>query len=203
MGSRTPIGYNVAVSAAPRMPDDLGLAGLRMTAAEYFALGETRQRYELVDGVVVTSPSPSRVHQRILVALLEQLIPFMKRTGGEVLPDMDLEVNPRTVYQPDLICFARSLPDVPTRVVAPPDLVIEIFSPSTKAFDLTTKRDDYERFGVGEYWTIDPADARVRRYARQQGQLVKVPFTGDALACGALPGFTLDVRPLRELVQRP
>jgi Uma2 family endonuclease len=80
--------------------------------------------------------------------------------------------------------------------------VIELLSPSTRAFDLTTKRDDYEAFGVQEYWAIDSADARARCYRRDQDLLIEVPVRGDTLPSSAMPGLTLDLRPIRALVQR-
>lgn len=48
----------------------------------------------------------------------------------------------------------------------PPDLVVEILSPSTKQRDQRLKRDLYERVGVGEYWLVDPTANVVTVYRR-------------------------------------
>lgn len=187
------------MSAAPRYPADFGHAGLRMTAAEFFAIGETEERLHLVDGVVVMSPRPTLVHQKILRLLLKQLGAYLDRhPGAECFPDVDWELRPNTVYSPDIACYAPGrLSVTPARLTSAPDLVIEILSPVTKAFDLTTKKDDYERCGVGEYWTIDSADARLRCYRRDAGRLAEVAITGETVESVALPGLVLHLRPLR------
>jgi len=44
-------------------------------------------------------------------------------------------------------------------VTGPPDLVIEVLSPSTGYYDLTEKKDVYAEFGVKEYWMVDPKNS--------------------------------------------
>ena len=101
------------MSAVPRQPGD-GYAGLRMTAAEYCSIGETPDRYELIDGVVSMSPRPGSRHQAFLWALVQQIAPYAERSGARFFPEVELVLNDRTVYTPDLMCFA------PGRVMGSP-----------------------------------------------------------------------------------
>src|SRR5437763_12310577 len=79
------------MSTAPRYPAEMGYAGLRMTADEFLALGETPERYELIDGTVVMSPSPTPIHQLIVVELLQQILAWKQaHAGARVFPDTDL-----------------------------------------------------------------------------------------------------------------
>ena len=57
----------------------------------------------------------------------------------------------------------------------PPDLVLEVASPSTGRRDYTVKRDGYARLGVGEYWRFDPSG----------GEYHDAPLAGDLLVDGA------------------
>ena len=57
----------------------------------------------------------------------------------------------------------------------PPDLVLEVGSPSTGVADYTTKRDGYAGYGVPEYWRFDPSG----------GQNHDRPLAGDALVEGS------------------
>ncbi|MBX3402332.1 MAG: Uma2 family endonuclease [Phycisphaeraceae bacterium] len=190
------------MSAVPRIPTDFGLAGLRMTAAEYLAHGETTERYELVDGVVFMSPRPTPRHQKIIQLMLMQLSCYGdEHTGFEFFMDVDLVLANDRVYAPDLVCYLPGkLKQLPQVLNTPPDLLVEVLSPGTKAFDLTTKRNDYEAFGVGEYWAYDPADGRLRRFQRSAGKLVEAAAVGDKADCLVLPGWSLDLRPLRQLM---
>lgn len=173
-----------------------------MTADEYLALGETSERYELIDGVVVMSPSPFLPHIEIAVEISFQLKAYARK--GErlrVFADADLRVNPATVYRPDLaVCRPGRLPPNAKRLTVVPDLVVEVLSRSSKALDLITKRQDYARFGVREYWVVDPEKGTIRCWRSQGADYLESPIEGDALVSSAIPGFTLDLRPVRELI---
>lgn len=186
------------MSAAPRLPTQLGY-GLRMSADDYLALGETHERYELIDGVVVLSPSPDPGHQSLALILgAELLLAARPIRGVRVIPDVDITLSPSRVYRPDLAVYgAGRLPKLPERLSIPPDLIIEILSPSSRSMDLVTKRDDYEQFGVGEYWVIDPSDARVRCWRRSGVKLVSHTFASDVVDCVAVPGLTIDLAIVR------
>jgi hypothetical protein len=127
---------------------DLGYAGLLMRADDFFALGETQDRYELINGVMIE----------------------------------DLHIDDLTVYRPNLCVYAaHQHATIPERLAVAPDVLLEVLSPGSKPLDLITKRDAYERFGVKEYWTIDPDDARVRAWALHSGQFREnLPEGGSA-----------------------
>lgn len=181
----------------------MGYAGLRMTAEEFAALGETAERYELIDGIVSMSPSPTPRHQLFVVELLAQFLRWRAANpGATILPDVDLRLSRGQVYRPDVLVYAPGrLVSLPERLVTPPDLVVEILSPGSKPLDLITKRDDYDRFGVGEYWVIDPVEGTARAWQRRAGepgaQMLEIGVMRDAVRSSSLAGFTLDLSPLR------
>lgn len=191
------------MSALPKYPRDIGYAGLRMTADEYLALGETPERYELIDGMVVMSPSPIPLQNEVALEIAFQLKAHAARAEPvRVFPETDVRFADGTVYRPDLCAYrAGRLPSKVEHLDAPPDLIVEILSPGSKPLDLITKRDDYERFGVGEYWAVDPSNAMVRCWRRQGARLLETPVEGDTVPSGALAGFSLDLRPLRAIIQ--
>lgn len=90
--------------------------------------------------------------------------------------------------------------NTPERLVLPADLVIEILSPGSTVMDLITKRDDYERFGVGEYWAVDPSDLRIRAWRREGSRLIESAIEGERVPSAALVGFVLDVAALRRVL---
>ena len=63
-----------------------------------------------------------------------------------------------------------------------PDFVLEVASPTTGRVDYTDKREDYERFGVGEYWRFDPSD----------GEYHDVALAGDRLVDGVYESITIE-----------
>lgn len=125
-------------------------------------------RFELVDGVLLVSPSPLMVHQRIasnLVRLLHDAVP----PALEVLfAPFDWYVSETTVFQPDvLVCRTADLSE--RWLGAPPVLGVEILSPSTRLRDVGLKRRAYEDAGLGWYWVIDPEDARLTVHRLDRG----------------------------------
>jgi len=118
---------------------------------------------ELINGQIYMSPTPTNRHQRISGKLYLQLSDFIdKHNLGEVFfAPMDIYLDDsKNAVQPDLIFISnqnRSQPEDDIPYVGIPDLLVEILSPSNNKHDLITKKDLYEKFGVKEYWIIDPS----------------------------------------------
>lgn len=170
-----------------------------MSAEEFLSPGETSERYELVDGVVLMSPSPMPRHSAAVAELRFQIQAFA-RPGRKawVLAQTDVQLSSGRVYRPDIAVYlAARMPQLLERLVTPPDLIVEVLSPSTMPLDLITKRDDYGGFGVEEYWVVDPADGSLRAWTRGAGGMMAVDVQGGAFASARLAGLTIDLAALR------
>jgi Uma2 family endonuclease len=79
------------------------------------------------------------------------------------------------------------------KVDGPPDLIVEVLSPSTRSRDLTVKMDLYARTGVSEYWIVDPQTADISFHSRTAGgSFVPLPQERNRIRSGVLPEFVLD-----------
>lgn len=175
-----------------------GYAGVRMTADEFLALGETQDRYELVNGVVLMAPSPSPAHWSVTRAIIVQLEHFAPSARFTYYCDIDVRFDPSTVYRPDLCLFlAGRLPPRPRRLDIAPDLIIEVLSPSSAPMDLKTKLADYARFGVQEYWVVDSRDGSLRAWTLHGNDYHERAVNAGAIASIALPGLVLDLSGIR------
>ncbi|MBM2810695.1 MAG: hypothetical protein HW416_1454 [Chloroflexi bacterium] len=135
----------------------------RLTFDDYKQLPDD-QDYEIVEGVLYVSPRPRARHQIIGTHLAIRLFEHVHQTGlGLVVQDTDLIVSDRDVYiSPDIMVFlGEKVASVPLDgwIHTIPDLVVEVLSPSTRDYDLTTKQRIYAELGVGHYWIAD-ADGR-------------------------------------------
>jgi Uma2 family endonuclease len=170
------------------------------------------ERWELIDGVAYNmTPAPSRIHQEILVALLNKFYNFLEDKDCRVyvapfdvrLPEADeKEEEIRSVVQPDLVvvCNLKKLDD--RGCLGPPDLIVEITSPSTASKDLKEKFNLYERMAVKEYWIISPTDQTVLVFTLDsQGKYGRpgVFSTEDLIQVGILEGLSIKLKDLFKL----
>jgi Uma2 family endonuclease len=114
---------------------------------------------------------------------------------GLVLPaPTGIRLTPDNLLIPDITFVARDRLHVigPRTVDAAPDLVVEILSPGTRQRDLTVKRALYARFGVQEYWIVDPDARTVTVLAMVGDRFAPVPHAeGGAIVSRVLPGLEL------------
>jgi len=109
--------------------------------------------------------------------------------------DTDLRLDRHLVYRPDLSLYGPGrLATVPAVLDAPPDLIIEVLSDSTRGIDLITKRADYERFAVREYWAVDPDTLSARVYRMDDsGRYVENLSDAGPLVSSAVPGLVVNL----------
>ena len=156
-------------------------------ASDYWRLPEGAP-IELIRGRFVISPSPLPRHQIVLLLLAEHFLQIARKSGGIALPaPMDVRLSDDTILQPDLLYIVKQRRHiVEKRIEGPPDLVIEIIS-GTSRRDRVEKLDLYARYGVGEYWIVDP-DAQVFEFLfNERGRFVVHSPADDRYQSPGLP----------------
>jgi len=149
--------------AAMVSPPDLFLRspGATFTAAQWEQLSHDNVRYEIIDGVLYMSTSPTLFHQWIVQEVNAALRAQLVHTGiafvfsapvGLFMPGCD-------PVQPDLVVVRQEDRAIlqGERIRGVPALLVEILSPSNAEYDLVTKRAAYARAGLPEYWIVRPA----------------------------------------------
>jgi Uma2 family endonuclease len=172
----------------------------RVSFADMEKWPEDGRRYELYDGEVYEVPSPILLHQMVSAHLYLALAAYVNAHGGTVLyAPLDIVLTDYDVVQPDLLLFTRERahllnPRKVTRV--PPDLAIEILSPSTERNDRGRKLRLLEQHGVREFWLIDPDGETIEVYELQGGQFVlaSVATATESLRSPLLPELTLTAK---------
>lgn len=125
-------------------------------------------RYELVNGELLVTPSPTSLHQRLVFEIALRLHAYVKQNNlGEVrISPSDLRPIPDSLLQPDLFVIPcidgkrAPLEDPVTRVL----IAVEVLSPSSARFDRVIKRQLYQKVGLSEYWLVDPDSQTIERW---------------------------------------
>jgi Uma2 family endonuclease len=128
------------------------------------ALPEDGNRYELVHGELLVTPSPRLGHQDVLARLFLILADYVRRNDlGKILwSPADISWGPDILVQPDLFVIAPEQAAARDwTAVTRLSLVVEVLSPSTARQDRFTKRRLYQENGVATYWIVDTDSGQV------------------------------------------
>ncbi|HWR43047.1 Uma2 family endonuclease [Sporomusa sp.] len=153
--------------------------------------------YQLVGGEIIVTPAPGRRHQRLVLRLVKLFDDYVecKNLGEVAVAPRDVYLGPHETYQPDILFIAKDRIDISAedKVNGAPDLIVEILSPSTAYYDLRKKYRVYEKYGVKEYWIVDPEEKSIEIYNLTDGQFHLTVRQVDAgeTASSLLPGFTV------------
>ena len=153
--------------------------GVKLTYDDFVQFPDDGKRHELIDGEHYVTPSPNAKHQTIVlnVAALLRSHARAHALGRVFIAPFDVVFSDFDVVEPDLLFVSKARQaDVLTakHVRGAPDLVVEIGSPSTRKRDETIKRRLYERFGVSEYWIVDPELDAIKVYRTTDGRFERV-----------------------------
>ena len=131
------------------------------TVADWEQLPYDGNRYEIIDGVLYVTTAPSLPHQAAagnLYYLLRRHLDEQTPAPGILFVAPTGVILPTGPVIPDLVFVRTENVHILTtkRIVGVPDLLIEIASPGTAAYDRRDKQDAYARSGVPEYWWVNP-----------------------------------------------
>ena len=178
-------------------------AKVKFTYEDYKSLPESEtKRYELLGGELVVVPSPTEYHQRISGNLEFILRRFVRERdlGRVYYAPLDVvlgEGAEREVVQPDIFFISKERYEIiaEEEIRGAPDLVVEILSPGTEDRDRHYKKTLYARYGVREYWIVDPEAKAVELHALgERGfELIKTYKHGETLSSPLLAGLAVDL----------
>ncbi len=174
---------------------------------------------EFINGQIVVHSPARRDHLKVSFYVSNLLGNFaLLHELGEVYTEKCLIRCRRNDYEPD-VCFftakkaAKFSGDL--SVFPPPDLAVEVLSPSTEHNDRTLKLRDYARHGVGEYWIVDADGREIEQYVLPPGEgeyelkarltkasrLTSVVLTGFSVPVAAFFDAAKHQRAMREMIE--
>jgi len=173
--------------------------------ADYLTWPE-QERWEIIDGVpYAMTPAPASDHQMVLGEIFGNFWQYLKGKPCRVFMapfDVRLSDNPaaadyevETVVQPDIVVICDQGKIDQRGCHGAPDIAVEILSPSTAYKDETEKMRLYEKYGIREYWIVNPVAQYIMLYRLSDGKYGKPDFftKDDRLVSQVLPDFVLDL----------
>lgn len=128
------------------------------------------QKSELIDGTVYDM-SPASIRHIAIQRNLSRIVGnFLRGKRCKVFTEAEVVFDEENCLIPDLIIVCDPAKITSSRIKGAPDFVAEVLSPSTRKRDITIKKDIYEKFGVKEYWLIDPKGESIDVYLLQDGK---------------------------------
>jgi Uma2 family endonuclease len=166
------------------MPDQDVLVSPPRTVMEVFKTLPEGTHAEVIQSTLYIAPSPSPDHQDVAGNLFFEIKLFLKEInlGKVIISPIDVYLDEHSnAVQPDLVYISNEnnlKPDA-RGLHGIPDLIIEVLSPGNKKHDQVTKKNLYEKFGVREYWIVDPQTRLASGYLLQNGVYVPLgEYTG-------------------------
>jgi Uma2 family endonuclease len=174
----------------------------KISAAEFRELPAGPPYFQLIEGHLLMSPSPSTPHQNIILNLAVLLRVYLiahPGSGAIFVSPIDVYLTEENVFQPDLVFLSPENQSLmhDHGIVGAPDLVVEVLSPSTGKYDKENKRRVYKEAGVKALWLIFPAPKRIEIYDYSTGVELMTSFgINDTFSSPFFPGLKIKVADL-------
>jgi|SRR6185436_11670608 len=170
----------------------------RVSFAELCQWPDDGRRYELYDGEVIVVPAPIPRHQLVAIRIGRLLLEYAEASGSlALISPLDIAFTEHDVLQPDVVLFRperRSQIDMMKVIRIAPDLAVEVVSPGTEGRDRGRKMQMFARFGVGEYWIVDPVRNVLEIHELNERTYMLAVTCGETALVDSpsLPGLSFD-----------
>ena len=129
------------------------------------------ERWEVINGEAFMVPAPNTRHQRVAGEIYYHVLHHLRQHGGGqvYVAPFDTVLSEFNVFQPDVVFMTDENLGVLTEanVWGSPSWVVEVLSSDVRR-DRTLKFEQYERYGVPEYWIVDPVGNTIEMYRLEE-----------------------------------
>lgn len=143
------------------------------------------------------SPAPEIDHQLIQARLLGAFQNFVDQQDVAVVlsTPVDVQFSRFDIVEPDIVVILNDNLGIvhERRIVGPPDIVVEIVSPSSGGRDRIRKAALYAMNGVREYWLVDPKEKEIVVQILEQGVFVPIEQTAGTARSVVLEEFAVSL----------
>jgi len=154
-----------------------------VTYEEWLNMPESEGKEEVVDGEIITMPLNKWNHAEIVDELHAILLLQLDRKVFRVTSSvwgLVIRKDPFTCRNPDLAVFVRKgIIEQDGYIFSPPELLVEVLSPSNTRKDMVRKTADYESIGVPELWILSPEGQTFEIFQLQNGKLTRTQVLAD------------------------
>ncbi|MDT7781315.1 MAG: hypothetical protein QOC99_3827 [Acidobacteriota bacterium] len=172
-----------------------------LTTEDLIALPDDGNTYELIEGELIVSRTPTLTHQCVLDNLFFYLRSYLEQNPiGRAITTPGVIFDKYNSVIPDLVFLTNEQLErvgAQTHIHVAPALAVEIVSPGRENArrDRVVKLQVYGKFGVGEYWVADPELHTLEIYRPAEGALglAATLSSGEEITTPALPGFRCEV----------
>ncbi len=194
------VGSNPTPSAKLNQKGEYAMnVSTKFTYNDYLLMPDEK-RYELLDGEFYMVPSPNEAHQRVSGNLGFLLRQHVRESGLGFVYDapFDVVLSVEDVVQPDILYISKERANIVTEnnVSGSPDLVVEVISSSSAKRDREIKSKIYSKYGVKEYWIVNPIVSNIEVRSLKDGlfETVSTYDKGDILTSQVIPDLKINLR---------
>ena len=190
------------VRAFPEPAGDVSLpfpAQGAWSEGEYLNLPDSRL-VEFDQGTIEVLNMPSELHQALVLFLYEALVAYVRKhnLGKVLVAPLPVKLWEGKMREPDLLFMRREHADRRhSNYWNGADLVMEVISPDDPNRDKITKRQEYARAGIPEYWLVDPTEKSVTVFTlpkqTEEYDTHGIFLMGSHAESASLPGFTVKI----------
>ncbi|MCL2775291.1 MAG: Uma2 family endonuclease [Oscillospiraceae bacterium] len=182
----------------------------KYNAKEFFEFIKDKpeiEHYELINGEIYMMAAPAVEHQRIIRFLSTRLSNYLEGKPCEpfiasvdvVLFEKNKKNDSQNVFQPDVFVVCNPKKITKERIYGAPDFVVEVVSPSNSEHDYIDKLSVYMKYGVKEYWIVNPMTKKIFVYIKGKKEVTVNTYTfDDKIKVGIFEDdFSIDFKELR------
>ena len=170
----------------------------RLTFENFCFLARKYQKADLIKGVMYVEAPTFDLDETTFGFLFKLLELYLAPKNLGIIPGskMMVRLSEHDAPTPDIMFIAKERQHIVNAdfVDGAPDLVVEIISPGTAYIDRKLKKKQYAKFGVLEFWMIDPDRLVAEFWRNHDGKWEALPLTAEGIFHSqVVSGFWLNV----------